>query len=83
MDKRHQRGLSSRQKKSIAVRIVLLFICVFILYSDYSRQKAEENRNNVEENVQDSPPAVEAHRYPVYIWWKASIISILTVKNLI
>lgn len=67
MDKRHQRGLSSRQKKSIAIRIVLLFICVFILYGEYTRQKAEVNRNNAEENVQDSPPAAEEHKYPVYL----------------
>lgn len=73
MDKRHRRGLLSRQKKSIAIRIVLLFICVFILYGEYTQQKTGENRKKSEENAQDSPLAVETYekenrnKYPVYL----------------
>ncbi len=61
MDERYQRGLSPRQRKSIVIRIVLLFICVFILYGEYTMRNAENSNKEPKENAQDSPLAVETY----------------------
>ena len=55
MDKKHREEVSPSQKKSIAsiaIRIVLILICVFILYGEYTRQKAEEI---AQENEKEKP----------------------------
>lgn len=59
MNERHQKGLSPRQAKSIAIRIGLLLLCVFILYGEYTLQKAERNRKKSEESVQSRSATVE------------------------
>lgn len=51
MDERHQRGLSPRQRKSIVIRVTLLLLCVFILYGEYTMQKAK--RDKLVENEQN------------------------------
>ncbi len=61
MDEGNQKGLSLRQRKSIAIRAALLFLCAFILYGEYTLQKAEKDRKNPQENAQGRQTAIEAH----------------------
>lgn len=51
----------SPRQKSIAIRIILLLSCVFILYGGYILQKAEGNGKEPEENAQGRATAVEAY----------------------
>lgn len=65
MDENHQRGLSSCQIKSTAIRIILLLCCVFIFCGEYTLQKAERNKS--EENTQNTTmtAAKNTQKYPV------------------
>lgn len=45
----------------VAIWIVLLFICVFILYGEYTMRNAENSNKEPKENAQDSPLAVDTY----------------------
>ncbi|MBD5492672.1 MAG: hypothetical protein HDR16_11335 [Lachnospiraceae bacterium] len=51
MDEGHQRELSPCQRKSVVIRVTLLLLCVFILYGEYTMQKAK--RDKLVENEQN------------------------------
>ncbi len=61
MDERNQKGLLPRQRRSVAIRIILLLLCVFILYGEYTLQNAERNRKELEESTQNRLEAVEKY----------------------
>ncbi len=61
MDERNQKGLLPRQRRSVAIRIILLLLCVFILYGGYTLQNAERNRKELEESTQNRLEAVEKY----------------------
>lgn len=61
MDKRHHKRLSPCQRKSVAVRILLLLLCVFILFGGYILQNEERNRKSPEEDIQNKPTTVETY----------------------
>lgn len=69
MDEKHQRELSPRKRKSIVIRVMLLLVCAFILYGEYTLQKEERNSNKSGENAQSKTTVAETNekKNPVII----------------